>query len=169
MKTDSEQSGEDVADDCLSVGIFAALEPVVRRRFGRLGVVEVLPPGAFVTKQGAAQDRMAVILDGEVSVSCHAHGDIVHLADIGAGGLVGEMSLMDRLPGSADVVVKGDSARLWRIDYERFDAFLADDPASGLAVYRLIAAELCRLLRCNSESMLHNKDTMRSRFLDMDY
>ena len=169
MNTESPRSDTNPPEDCLSVGIFSALEPKLRSQFASFGKVEVLPVGAFVTKQGAPQEQMAVVLDGVVSVSCHAHGDIVHLADIGRGGLVGEMSLIDRHPGSADVIVKDDPAELWIIQYSEFDAFLKRDPSSGLEVYRIIAAELCRLLRCNSEAMLHSKDTMRSRFLDMDY
>ena len=160
---------EEPTDDCLCVGIFSALEPQIRRKFADLGEVLQFATGTALTKQGRPQEFMAVVINGKVSVTCQAHGDIIHLADIEAGGLIGEMSLFDRSPASADVTVTGAPADVWKIHYDAFDRFLEEEPSAAIQVYKIIATELCRLLRCNSENMLHNKDTLRSRFLDMDY
>ena len=165
----SDTTEEPRDHDCLEIGIFSALDPDVRLTFAELGTVVEMPVGTHVTKQGEPQGAMSVILSGSVSVSVHAHGDTIKLAEIKEGGLVGEMSLFDRQHASADVVVTGVPATLWSIDYDAFDRFMESEPQLAIKVYHIIAAELCRLLRCNSEKMLNREDQMRSRFLDMDY
>ena len=152
-----------------SVGALEKLESAVRDQFAGYGTFQTLPHGAYIAKQGTHHSTMSLLLEGKLKVLCNAHGDIVDLASLRSGDLVGEVSLIDSHHSSADVIVDSDHADLWTIEKEAFDAFLEKDPVAGIQVLRVIAGELCHLLRLNSEKMLREVETRKARFLDMDF
>ena len=152
-----------------SVGALEQLSPEVRARLAVYGKVERLSHGDYIARQGTHHAALSLVLEGKLGVSCHAHGDYVDLASLRPGDLVGEVSLIDSHRSSADVRVSSQEAKLWTIDKEAFDRFLDDHPRSGIEVFRVIAGELCHLLRLNSEKMLREVETRKARFLDMDF
>ena len=152
-----------------SVGAFEKLQPEVRDKFASYGKFEALSHGDYIVRQGTHHSSMSLVLEGKLAVTCNAHGDIVDLASLRPGDLVGEISLIDSHHSSADVMVASEDAELWTIEKEAFDQFLDEDPVAGIQVLRVIAGELCHLLRLNSEKMLREVETRRARFLDMDF
>lgn len=110
-----------------------------------------------------------VVLSGKLRVTFHGHGDTVVLAELGPGDTVGEMSLIDPRPASANVRVEEGGAELWEIADADFERFVESDCAAGYAVMKMLARELCRRLRKDAEHMLHREDEIRTRFRDMDY
>lgn len=150
-------------------GLIGQLSPELRKRFEAVGKFVTVKPGTHVAVQGDPHHALAVIIDGKLSVSCHAHGDVIRLAELGPGETVGEMSVIDPQRASADVTVVGRPARLWKVSGEAFDAFVEQDPAAGYQIMKVLATELCRRIRHNSDSMLRRAEATRDRFLDMDY
>lgn len=162
-------SANDSPRELPSVGALEKLTPEVRAELAGYGSFESLSHGDFIVRQGTPHSSMSLLLEGKLKVTCNAHGDIVDLASLRPGDLVGEVSLIDSHPSSADVIVASDDAELWTIKKEAFDRFLESDPVSGIQVLRVIAGELCHLLRLNSEKMLREVETRKARFLDMDF
>ncbi|MDB2347063.1 cyclic nucleotide-binding domain-containing protein [Verrucomicrobiales bacterium] len=155
--------------DLPALGILEELDPKMRARLSSRGRLETLKPGTFVIHQGRHHHGLSVIIKGKLSVSCHAHGDYLPLAELGPGHTVGEMSLLDPQKSSADVCVSDEEALLWTIDGDAFNQLVESDHEVGCAVFRMLGCETCRRLRQNSDHMLHKADEMRSHFLDMDY
>lgn len=84
------------------------LSGLSRARLGELArkaeEVEV-PAGGYLTRQGALGSEVYVILDGSFVVRRHTH----KVATRKKGDVFGEMSLIDGMPRSANVVAEKDS------------------------------------------------------------
>ena len=150
-------------------GPFGELDAETRARLAAAGKFEVMPNGSAVAVQGEPHKTLSVVVDSLKKISCHAHGDTVHLADLGTGETVGEMSVIDPRPSSANAVVSGGPALIWSISADAFDAFVERDPKLGSQILKAIAKELCQRLRHNAESMLNREVTVRDHYREMDY
>jgi CRP-like cAMP-binding protein len=82
---------------------------------------------------------MYVVLDGEI--------DVVHqgrvIETVAAGGLVGELALIDDGPRSADAVAR-TRATLAAVSRERFTFLIQQTPFFALHVMRVVAERLRR-------------------------
>ena len=58
---------------------------------------------------------------------------------------------------------------VWTIYGDAFNALVDADKETGYAVMKMLAKEMCRRLRQNSDHMLHQADELRTHFLDIDY
>ena len=112
---------------------------------------------------------MAIILSGTFAVSCQARGEIIELAQLGAGEIVGEMSVIDPQNASAYVRVASDEAQLWVLSASRFEAMVERDRTLGFQLLKAISIRLCKRIRRNSDVMLRTAEKNRNVFLDMDY
>ncbi len=155
--------------DLPATGVLADVTAEARERLAASGRFVEKRLGDYLTVQGQAHRELALILSGRVAVSAHAHGDRVDLAVLGAGDVVGEMGIIDPRPASATARVAAGPARVWLIDGDSFDRFVAADPASGFALMRALARVLCRRVRSDSEHMLRKASELKAHFLDMDY
>ena len=97
-----------------------------------------LYPGETFIEEGAIEDSMYIVVEGEVQV--HSKGK--KITKYGPGKSVGELAVLDPEPRSASVSAIGD-AFLFRIDKEPFDEVMADRPEVAQAVI----ASLCRRIR----------------------
>src|SRR5262245_34288226 len=88
-----------------STGLVPDQPDAGRRTLESAGRFDTLSPDTRLATQGEQNHSLHVIIRGKASVHCHAHGDYVHLADIGPGETVGEMNMIDPQKASADVIV----------------------------------------------------------------
>lgn len=65
-------------------------------------------PGETVISQGDAATAFYLIARGKAAVTAEQNGEKVHLADLGEGGLFGEMALVSDRPRGASVVTVDD-------------------------------------------------------------
>ena len=93
--------------------------------------------GEAILRRGEVGDVMYVVMEGEAEILLG--GRVVHVA--GPGTLLGELSLIDRSPGSADVVAK-TACRLVAIDERRFRFLVQQTPNFALDVMKVIAERL---------------------------
>ena len=97
----------------------------------------ILPPGQTVFNEGEPGDRMYAIIAGSVDIV--AHGKVIETVE--AGGVFGEMALVENRPRSASVVVKSE-AKLVPIDRNRFLFLVQQTPFFSLQLLAIVAERL---------------------------
>jgi CRP-like cAMP-binding protein len=99
----------------------------------------VLDEGASLFRSGDPGDAMYVVLEGSI--------DVVHrsrvIESVGAGGIVGELALIDDEPRSADAIAR-TPATLAVVSRERFTFLAQQTPFFALHVMRVLADRLRR-------------------------
>jgi CRP/FNR family transcriptional regulator, cyclic AMP receptor protein len=103
------------------------------------GEPEGFAAGATVFSEGDVGERLYIVKTGTVSLS--AHGDV--LETVGAGGIFGEMAVIDREPRSATAVAESD-CELVAIDKRRFWFLVQETPYFAEIVMRVMADRLRR-------------------------
>jgi CRP/FNR family transcriptional regulator, cyclic AMP receptor protein len=98
-----------------------------------------VPAGQLIFDVGSPPDCMYGVIDGAVDVVAHG----VVLETVGAGGIVGELALIDSTPHSAAAVAKTE-CRVSRVDQKRFEWLVAEHPTFALTVMKIMAERLRR-------------------------
>ncbi|MBU1690491.1 MAG: cyclic nucleotide-binding domain-containing protein [Gammaproteobacteria bacterium] len=93
--------------------------------------------GETILKCGEMSDVMYVMLEGEAEVRLGEQ--VIYTAQTGT--LLGELGLIDHIPGSADVIARTD-CRLVAIDKRRFLFLIQQTPNFALDVMKVIAERL---------------------------
>ena len=106
------------------------------------------PAGSVLYRAGETGDNMVGVIDGEVDII--AEGTVIET--IGAGGIIGEMALIDGSVRSASAVARTD-VRLSIVDRDRFERLVSDHPTFALQVMRVMAD---RLRKANLERTAHD-------------
>ena len=107
--------------------------------------------GQVVCTAGDPGDTLIVVIAGRVKVMVRsADGGELMLAAIGPGGTLGDVSVADGGPRSADVETLEDS-RLLLIPREQIKDICARVPAAGLALATSVAGTLRRLTEATSD------------------
>lgn len=96
--------------------------------------------GSTVFEEGKTGAIMYVVLEGAVDI--RAAGEVVEA--VAAGGVIGEMALLDDKKRSATAVAKTD-CRLASVDERRFLALVREHPFFALHVMRALAERLRRM------------------------
>lgn len=93
--------------------------------------------GEFIFKKDEPGDVMYLVTQGNVEIIIH---DKV-VEEVGPGGVLGEMALLDTGPRSATATAKTDCLLL-PIDRKRFEQQVSKSPSFSLKVMRVIAERL---------------------------
>lgn len=118
------------------------------------GTVRALARGETLIREGAALTSMFILIDGALAVTLSGVGE---LAQLGAGEIVGELSLVDSRPASATVTARDDAVVLEipRADLQRR---MDGDPAFAARLYRAIAVFLADRMRATIRRMGYGGD-----------
>lgn len=104
-------------------------------------------PGQVLVEQNQPGMALYIVRKGTVSVIRQMpDGQQAHLADLGVGSPVGEMSLFDESPTSARVLAKTDVEAL-AIRKENFEKLIAGSDRLSLRLYRAFVSILSERLR----------------------
>lgn len=95
--------------------------------------------GTTLFRAGDPGDAMIAVVEGAVELR---HGDQVY-ERVEAGGILGEMALLDDAPRSADAVVVA-SARIVRVDSRAFTYLVQEHPTFAIQVMRVMAERIRR-------------------------
>lgn len=136
------------------VDLFADLDDDELR--GLAGLLEPfeVAAGELLFRQGAAATGLYLIEDGRVAVFAQLFGDReVHLSELGAGELLGELALIDRQPRSAGARALVD-ARGFFLDIRGFDGLRARLQPSALKMSLRIGRSMCEQLRNLNAQMI---------------
>ncbi len=101
---------------------------------------ELHPAGEVVFRVGDTGDRMYAVIDGAVDLIIH--GKVVETVE--AGGVLGEMALIEDLPRVATAIVKSD-AKLVGVDRKRFTFLVQQNPFFALQLMSIMAGRLRRM------------------------
>jgi CRP-like cAMP-binding protein len=96
-----------------------------------------LAPGEFLFREGDSDEKMYVLLEGEIEVFL---GDFV-LETAEADMVIGEMALIDDGPRTANAVAK-TACRLAEIDRRRFHFLIQQHPHFATHVMKTLADRL---------------------------
>jgi CRP/FNR family cyclic AMP-dependent transcriptional regulator len=120
---------------CYRVGVEAERDFV--HLFRHSPDAKTLAAGSVLFEAGQPGDALYVILSGQVEIRI---GDRV-VETVGAGGIVGELGLIDRAPRSATATVASE-ATVVPIDERRFLFLVQQTPYFALNVMRVMADRL---------------------------
>lgn len=101
--------------------------------------VRTFDAGAIIFSEGDPGDAMYAVIDGEVEIRKH---DKV-LEVVGAGGVFGEMALVDQQPRSATAAAR-TSCRVVAVGQRRFTILVQQTPYFALQVMHVLAERLRR-------------------------
>lgn len=105
--------------------------------FEEASAVLEVPVGGTIFERDDAGDRMFVLLDGTVEIRL---GNRV-LETVQAGGVFGEMALIDRAPRSATAVAQ-TGCRLAVVDEDLYLRTVQQTPAFALEIMRVLVTRL---------------------------
>jgi CRP-like cAMP-binding protein len=109
----------------------------------RVGRVRRIEPGTVLIREGEHLSSLFVVIDGWLAV---AVAGAVALARVGAGEIVGELSLVDSRPASATVTATG-GVSLLEIPRSVLQERLGRDQAFAARLYRALAVFLADRMR----------------------
>ncbi|OQA05685.1 MAG: Bicarbonate transporter BicA [bacterium ADurb.Bin374] len=106
-----------------------------------------VPPGTRIFAKGDAGDELYLVRRGRISVLLPLEGGKSHhLADIGRGSYVGELSFLDRRPRSADAIAR-EATDLFVLSRKRFDELVHSSTLVGVKVFARLALVIAERLR----------------------
>ncbi len=101
--------------------------------------IRTVTAGQVIFTEGQAGDFMYAVLEGEVEITRQGR----MLETISAGGVFGEMALLDQQPRAASARAKTDS-RLAAITDKRFTSVVSQNPPFALEMMRVLTERLRR-------------------------
>jgi len=107
------------------------------------------PRNAVILKQGQTNSSLYVVTQGTVRIERHHDDAVTELARLGPWSVFGEMSFLDKLTVSADVVAD-DFTTLIRIDGVDIEEFITQVPGFAHRFYQSLAITISRRLRTTS-------------------
>lgn len=96
--------------------------------------------GQTIFKEGDSGSTMYVVLAGSVKLSVKGQ----EVENLGPGGVLGEMALIDTVPRSATATAATD-CKLVPIDMKRFTFLVQQTPHFSVQIMRVIADRLRRM------------------------
>jgi CRP-like cAMP-binding protein/SAM-dependent methyltransferase len=118
------------------------------------GIEQQLVENMILVAEGQVPDALYFVLDGLLEVRGQSSGEDT-LAQIGPGGIVGEMSFLEDQP-AATTIRACENSLLLALSRKELDAKLATDAAFAARLYRSFARDLSR--------RLHGAQGTRRRF-----
>ncbi len=128
--------------------LFRDLNHAETLRLAAICVSETRAAGSVIVPENALGEALFVVRSGRVSVDKGEGTSRIHLGEMGAGDIFGEMALVDDILTLATITALED-VELFVVPRGDLDALLASDPALSLKVYR----SFCRALTAKIRSL----------------
>jgi CRP-like cAMP-binding protein len=140
--------------DCLrNIAIFADLGSSDLELITRFMHVLRIDQGGTVFKEGDAGDYVCFVVEGSLEVFKNTDkGAPRRIAELGAGGSIGEMAVIGKSRRSATVKTSAN-ATLLTLTRDRFNRISNDYPWIGVKILRAIAQLLVEYLKKTSENL----------------
>ena len=132
---------DDIIDRLRAIPLFAELDDQALRHVADIAGVLEVPRGSMLIERGLTGSGMFVIIDGTVEVELR-HRTI----ELGAGELIGELSLLTDHPNRTARVRAGSDVRCLAIGRNEFAELLAEQPRIAVPMLSTLARRLQDLL-----------------------
>lgn len=109
----------------------------------QFGELVVLLPDEFLIRKDDHASDLFIVLEGKVNVYT-PDGD--KITDVGPGGVVGEVALIDNLPRSADAVCIG-MVRAAKFPADQLRRYMVEHKDVGFTILANLARVLCARVR----------------------
>lgn len=133
-----------------ALGILAGLSDKSLVTLAPYGHYQQLSAGTMLITEGQPQDRFYVVVSGKLDISAHVAGKDVRLSTAEPGECLGEVSVLEPGPASANVQVIED-AILWSMNLEDMRTYLAEHLGGGGALLMGMAQCLSRRIRMSNQ------------------
>jgi CRP-like cAMP-binding protein/tRNA A-37 threonylcarbamoyl transferase component Bud32 len=137
--------------------IFASLSAKERRLLIDAMVMETLPAGTVIIKQGEVGDFFYVVDEGHVSFAVDGN----HVGACGRGGSFGELALLYNCPRAATCLAN-TTCRVWKVDQRTFRYMLANNTASQQKDIHDVLRKVPFLSELDESNMLRISDALTS-------
>lgn len=97
-----------------------------------------------IIKAGTTEQRMYIILEGEVEISLSDGNNRIVVAKLKKGDFFGEISLFNNTPRSADAIAAGDVKLAYIDSVEELKAFLLKNPVFAAKMVHILAQRLAK-------------------------
>ncbi|HOJ71401.1 MAG TPA: Crp/Fnr family transcriptional regulator [Syntrophorhabdaceae bacterium] len=129
-------------DTIRNVSLFNILEDEDIKLISRIATTKTIPKGFVVFQEGEKGDALYIILKGKVKVSLYDDEGREYILDIiGKDGFFGELSILDDLPRSANIVTTEDCEFIILKRHD-FIKLLMENPAITVNILKTMAARL---------------------------
>jgi len=99
-----------------------------------------LESGEVLFREGDSGDTMFAVAEGQIALA--RAGTVIE--DVGPGGILGEMALIDSAPRSATATATAPT-RVVRVDQQHFTYLVHEHPTFALQVMTIMAERLRRM------------------------
>jgi CRP-like cAMP-binding protein/tRNA A-37 threonylcarbamoyl transferase component Bud32 len=137
--------------------IFASLSEKERRNLIDAMMMETVPAGTVIIKQGETGDYFYVVEEGHVSFAV----DNQHVGSTGRGGSFGELALLYNCPRAATCLAN-TACRLWKVDQKTFRYMLANNTSSQQKDINEVLRKVPFLADLDSRDLLRIADALTS-------
>src|SRR5690606_34485508 len=152
-----------------AVPIFSGLNSSLIRKILPLLKSEEFRKNFKIIEEGSIGDSMYIILEGSVRVTKYGHNQQeIPISSMGSGSYFGELSLVDRLPRSANVTTNEDS-NLLILKREAFEKLLEENKDFAINFYRNCMKETMARIRETASNLTISQNVLyqKSSRLDM--
>jgi uncharacterized protein (DUF2225 family)/CRP-like cAMP-binding protein len=121
----------------------------------KLGYMQRIPNGTMIFRENDQGAEMYIVLQGSVEISMESNGNKINLAVIGAGGFLGEMTLLEGHNRTATAVATSDSV-LMVITKHNFDEVISSHPDIAMRIMKALSGrirELNKRLKQSSDQL----------------
>lgn len=140
-----------------ALGLLAPLSEEERLELSTYGTFLEHHKGEKLVEQGQPQGYLHLLLSGELRVVAASDEALLTLGYVEPGESVGEMTLLEPVESASAHVVAQSPVKVWAIQRQDFDSFLASHPAAGGKILREIAILLAQRLRRRTEHLVQSQ------------
>lgn len=123
------------------VPLFSAVDPAKLKLLAFMSERVTFRPGQTVMAQGAVGDGAFVIMEGTADVVVDSETAPITVAEVGAGGFVGEISVFCDVPRTASVVARTPLKTL-KIGKEEILKLVQEFPGMAVEMMQVLAERL---------------------------
>jgi len=121
------------------------------------------PQKSLLIEDGSVGSSIYIIKDGTAKVTKMLDDEKEEvIAVFNAGDCIGEMSLFDHRPRSANVVIDAGT-KLFEIPGQEFEDYLTDNQDVALKVYKAATLMLCQRLREANQILVYSRLILYNR------
>lgn len=126
----TESGWEQLPPSLPPVGILAGLSFESLTNLASYGIFAKFASGVEVIGEGREQDRLYILVEGELEIFASVSGQDVYLARVEPGECIGELAVLVPGPASATVRTTVDSI-IWSMDGDSLRSYISDHPGGG--------------------------------------